>query len=163
MRALLLAAGLLVLTPAVAVAGPVAGVGPVEGEVHVRSVSTGQCLTRPVEAGVVSGEACTPLDRQAWQLTATDDLRVAITAAGTDLCLSHTDLDDVVTRPCDELDKPQAWRLVEQDNGYWLQATKDDAGMAWCLWHAADSQYIGLQPCDGSVEGERWELPAFGS
>ncbi|GAA2973515.1 ricin-type beta-trefoil lectin domain protein [Actinokineospora diospyrosa] len=156
MRVLLLSAGLLLLTPAVASAGVA------EGEVHVRSVSTGQCLTRPVEPGVVSGQACSPLDRQAWQLTATDDLRVAITAAGTDLCLSYTDLDDVVTQPCDELEAPQAWRLVEQESGYWVQAAKDDAGVSWCLWHADGGEYVGLQPCAGSVPGERWELPVFG-
>ncbi|RLK54881.1 hypothetical protein [Actinokineospora cianjurensis] len=155
MRALVLAVGMLVLSPAVAAAEAA------EGEVWVRSVATDQCLTRPEVPGVVFGDACAPLDRQAWQLTEHEDRSVAITAAGTDLCLAHIDLD-VVTKACDELDEPQAWTLQEQDGGYWVKAAKDDAGVPWCLWHADEGQYVGLQPCDGAVAGERWQLPVFG-
>ncbi|GLW93501.1 RICIN domain-containing protein [Actinokineospora globicatena] len=154
MRALLLAVGMLVLTPVVAAADVA------EGEVAVRSVSTGQCLTRPLEEGVVYGDACAPLDRQAWQLTVHDDSSVAITAAGTGLCLAHVDLD-VISTPCDDLAELQVWRLIEQDGSFHIQATKDDAGLDWCLWHADDSQYVGLQPCAGTVDGERWQFPPF--
>ncbi|WP_157440735.1 ricin-type beta-trefoil lectin domain protein [Actinokineospora inagensis] len=150
MRALVLAAA-LVLVPGVAVAAPA------EGEVALASVGSGKCVQREV-SGAVHGATCGAVVEQSWHLTQTSDLRLAITAAGADLCLAYDEVE-VVSTPCDELETMQAWRLVAQDGSYWIQSAKDDGDLTWCLWQADGSDYVGLQPCDGSVVGERWRLP----
>ncbi|WP_018683797.1 ricin-type beta-trefoil lectin domain protein [Actinokineospora enzanensis] len=131
---------------------------PPGDDILIRSTSGATCLTRPAQPAQVTNDACrADHARQIWRIGRLTNGQAWISTADRDWCLTHDDADVLVAR-CDEVDRTQVWWPdMQGDNVYVLRAAQGPDDRDWCVWAAG--AYVGLQPCDPTIDGQRWSVP----